>query len=395
MKKQNGTFIIFSVGLAIFSMLFGAGNLMYPLEVGMISGEYTVYGMLGFLATSVCLPVIGLISMILFDGNYCSFFLRAGKITGNLFLFVCIVIIGPLLAIPRIVTLSHVMIAPFLPIPFLQEITYSSSFIFSLIFLGITFIATYRESKIIDLLGKVISPLLLLSLIIIIGKGFLSSGEIVPTESTIWELIKRNFILGYQTLDLLGAIFFASIVLTLLRSTFGEDKKSPHELAVIGCKAGLIGVSLLSLVYVGMAFLGMYHGHGLSLLNAGQLFREISFIVLGSHGAIIISTAVLMACFSTSIALSAVVSEYLQDMIGHKNLSYANALLLVLISSIPLSIFGLSKVLALAGGPLTYVVYPCLITLTVCNLLYKAIGFSWVKLPLFVTFVFSVFLFIG
>ena len=170
MKKFFQSHIV-TTGLAIFSMFFGAGNLMYPLEVGMESGSQIAWGLLGFLLTAACLPVLGLFAMILFDGDYKAFFNRLGSTTGSIIVFLSLLIIGPLIAIPRIITLSHTMIAPFIPVPFLQEISLTSSFVFSLIFLGITFLLTFRENNIVDVLGNVISPLLLGALAIIIGKG--------------------------------------------------------------------------------------------------------------------------------------------------------------------------------------------------------------------------------
>ena len=142
MKNKPSSYII-TVGLAIFSMFFGAGNLVFPLKVGLESGCHTGFGMAGFILTAVCLPLLGLIAMILFDGNYDAFFERLGKNIGKVILFMCMVVIGPLLAIPRIVTLSHTMIAPFIPIPFLQSTNPQSSFVFALLFLGVTFVATY------------------------------------------------------------------------------------------------------------------------------------------------------------------------------------------------------------------------------------------------------------
>lgn len=199
---------IFSTGLAIFSMFFGAGNLMYPIESGMKSGSQGLIGLTAFMITAVLLPLIGLIGIILFDGDYNAFFDRLGKRAGQTIIFFCMVIIGPLIAIPRIVTLSHTMISPFLPITYLQQPTLGSAFIFSLLFLGITFLATYKESRIIQLLGYIVSPLLLFSLAIIIFKGMWSAGNAIPNAVAPVTLIKDNLIAGYETLDLLGAIFF-------------------------------------------------------------------------------------------------------------------------------------------------------------------------------------------
>ena len=145
-------------------------------------------------------------------------------------------------------------------------------------------------------------------------------------------------------------------------------------------------MGLLSIVYCGMAFLGAYYGHGLGSINAGLLFREVSLRVLGSRAAIIIAVAVLMACLSTAIALSAVCAEYVQRHILQNKTDYISSLTLVLLACIPLSTFGLSKVLQITGGPLTFIGYPVVIALTLCNIAYKLVGFRFVKIPVVITF---------
>ena len=368
---------LISTGLAVFSMLFGAGNLMYPIAVGLSSGENNIYGMLGFTITAVFLPVIGLVAMILFDGDYDEFFQRLGKLPGKILVLLCMLIIGPILVIPRIVTLSHVMIAPFLP-----QITPA---LFAIIFLLITFLLTFRESKIVDLLGKFISPALLLSLAIIIIKGLLGAHTKIATNSTALGAFKENLWRGYGTLDLLGAIFFSAIVINLLKEYFGaSSKKDLNELAIFGFKAGLIGTSLLGIIYWGMSYLGVFYGHGLEHINEGEGFREISFKILNSYGSFVIVIAVLMACLSTAIALGAVVGEYVQRNIFNHKIGFPISLALILFASLPLSIHGLGAVLKLTGGPVMYICYPVLITLTLLNIAYKKFGFTPVKIPVLI-----------
>jgi LIVCS family branched-chain amino acid:cation transporter len=384
--KNKPSFYIITVGLAIFSMFFGAGNLLYPLMVGMHAGNQNFFGMMGFIITAVCLPLIGLIAMILYDGNYTTFFGRLGTTVGHFAVLICMLVIGPVIAIPRIVTLSHTMIAPFLPMPLLQSINPTSSFLFAFIFLGITFLATYRENRIVDLLGQVISPLLVLSLLIIIIKGLMNAETAIAVTVNPWQAFKINFIRGYETLDLLGGIFFSSIVIHILKNnTGGLVGFNQNRLAIIGLKAGTLGAGLLALVYIGMSILSMYHAHG--LVPTGNLFRVIAYRILGTQGAFIIGTAVLMACFSTAIALAAVVGEYLHISIFKRKVSYTASLLFVLICSLPLSTFGLDKVLALTAGPLIYIGYTSLITLTFCNIAYKLFDFKPVKIPVTVTFI--------
>ena len=387
MKKFLQSHVV-EIGLAIFSMLFGAGNLMYPLQVGIESADKNIWGIIGFMLTAVCLPVLGFVSMILFNGNYSAFFERLGAVAGSLLVFFCMVVIGPLIGIPRITTLSHTMTAPFLPAP-LDQITPFSSFLFALIFFAITFLATYRENRIVDILGRFISPVLLLSLSIIIIKGLtIPSTAVGTTADSAWFIFFRNVIRGYETLDLLGAIFFSSIVLSILKTSMKKSHEyQPKLLAAIGFKASSIGVGLLALVYIGMNLLGNYHGMHVEFSNPGELFRNVSFAIMGAQGAAVIAMAVLMACLSTSIALAAVVAEYLQTEIFQGSIGYVSALVLTLVSCLPLSTAGLTHVVQLTGGAITYVGYPILITLTICNLLYKLIGFRPVKIPVLITLI--------
>ena len=377
-----------TVGLAIFSMLFGAGNLMYPLKAGMTAGDKNLIGMFGFFLTAIILPMAGLIAMILFDGNYEKFFKRLGEKTGSVIIWICMMFIGPFVAIPRITTLSHTMIAPFIPLEFLQTVTPFSSFVFCTLFLGITFIATYRENKIMEILGNIVSPTLLTALAIIITKGLLTGQTVAHNTRDSWEIFTQNFMLGYETLDLLGALFFASIVLHILKNTLGRElAQNPRYLALVGLRAGLLGTTLLGIVYIGMSYLGAYYGYGLEAVNAGELFREISFRVLGNSGAFVIATAVVMACLSTAIALAAVVSEYVQHSIFRNKINYVTALAITLIACIPLSTAGLGKILAVTGGAITKIGYPVLIAITLCNIAYKLFGFKPIKIPVLITFI--------
>jgi len=381
-------FDLIATGLAIFSMLFGAGNLMYPIIVGLTSGKYNAIGFAGFAITAVLLPLMGLVAMILFNGNYKEFFGRLGDPAGKIMIAICMIIIGPGLVIPRIVSVAQVMIAPFLPFAALQGQGVLSLFLFSLIFLGITFLGSIKENNIVDLLGYVISPLLLISLVTVIVKGLLTAQKAVEITATPTQIFKNSILIGYGTLDLLGTIFFASIIITIMIHKMYQDKCNTvclKKLAIFGLKAGAIGVSLLAIVYFGMSFLGAYHGHG--IIDQSQAFKEIVFKIIGKYGAAILGTAALMACLSTSIGLSAVGAEYIQKDIFKNKIGYIASLILVLVASIPLSTYGLNKVLEITGGPLVFIGYPVLIALTLCNILYKLFGFKYVKIPVLATFV--------
>lgn len=383
LKKININLII--TGLAVFSLLFGAGNLIYPISVGLNSGKYNFIGLTGFLITAVLIPLMGLVAMILFDGDYEKFFLRLGKIPGKIMIAACIIILGPGLVIPRIVGMAHMMISPFLPTQALQSIL-----IFSFVYLGINFLGSFRENKIVDVIGWVISPTLLISLAIVIIKGLLTATTFVPTDLTPLTIFGKNIFEGYGTLDLIGTIFFASIIIKILKDKFCSKDKSIclKKLALFGLKAGMIGIGLLALIYCGLSYLAAYHGHGFVGIKE-EAFKAIVLNVVGYYGALILGIATLMACLSTSIGLSAVVADYLQKNIFKDKINYITSLLIVTISCIPLSCYGLKTVLAITGGPLVFIGYPALITLTICNILYKLFGFKYVKTPVAIVFLIS------
>jgi LIVCS family branched-chain amino acid:cation transporter len=268
----------------------------------------------------------------------------------------------------------------------LQEITPLSSLVFSFFFLGITFVATYRPGKVVDVIGNIITPLLLASLSLIIIVGLLYTEAPIPTVDNWWTIFSTNLVRGYETLDLLAGIFFASTVINMLKNNISGDNKM-RALTALCMRAGAIGVGLLAIVYTAMHFLGVFHAYGTEYMNAGELFSYISFKILGMYGAAVIATAVLMACLSTAIALCATVARYVQYTLFRNKIAYVYALVLTIVSSVPLTICGLSTVLKWTAGPLVYVGYPILITLTICNILYKTTGMKMIKVPVIATFI--------
>ena len=384
MKKYLQSDLL-STGLAVFSMFFGAGNLIYPISVGMMGGDKNIWAISGFLVTAALLPVLGLYTMTLFDGNYMKFFGRVGKVPGFLLIFLCMLMLGPLIAMPRIVSISHTMLTPFLP-------NFITPLYFGIIFLFFTFLATYKENNIVDFLGKIVSPLLILSLVIILIKGLLFRQDAIAVDASGLALFWNNLKYGYNTMDLLGGIYFASIVITIIKQKAAQksETKSNKQLAMFSLKAGVIGASLLAIVYVGMSYLAVFNGHNLGGVNPGELFRIISERVLGQNGALIISTAVLMACYSTIIALAAILAEFLQKQIFADAIGYVPSLIITLVATLIPAHFGLSSILAFSE-PLIYIFYPVFIAITLFNAAYKLFDFKPIKIPVLVVFLVSLF----
>jgi LIVCS family branched-chain amino acid:cation transporter len=374
--KETSQISTRTVGLAIFTMLFGAGNIIYPIKAGLAAGNTIYTTIFGFLITSVLLPIIGLVTMILFDGNYKEFFGRIGKISGNLAIAFCMFIIGPALVMPRCVTVPYDILAPFFPI-----ITIS---IFSFLFCLVAFMLAYKESKILDLMSKYISWILLASIGFIITCGIWFAQTMKSKTLSTMTIFCNQLMQGFQTLDLIGALFFAYIIVRLIKLN-AEKEISSKKIALICLKGGLLCGLFMTSFYVGLSFLGAYYSHIVDIsMNGAEIFRTIAMHVTGNYGVIVLVVGILMACLSTLVALAAIFSEYLRTELLKNKISYIQSLTITLALTTVISNFGLSNILKFSE-PIINFGYPIIVVITLCNAAYKLCNFTMIKVPVLIT----------
>ena len=194
----------------MFSMFFGAGNVIFPLAVGQLAGDKNIYAMMGLIITAAIMPIIGVIAMILYDGNYRSFFGRLGRIPGFIVALTIILLLGPFGSTPRCIALSYTTLKS----TFLDM----SPVIFSAISCVLILMLSINKNRILTILGWVLTPFLLGSLILIIILGLLYSPEIPTVEHTHMAMFLQGLKEGYNTMDLLAAFFFSSTILHILRA---------------------------------------------------------------------------------------------------------------------------------------------------------------------------------
>lgn len=374
---------LLSVGLAIFSMFFGAGDLIFAVFVGKEYQSQTPIALLGFLVTAALLPVLGVVSILAYQGDYRAFFFRIGRIPGTLLAFATLMVVAPLVAMPRIVSLSYEVVSPL--------ISGLPLWLFAIFFLLLTFILTRTESRIIDVLGLVVSPILILSLLVIFASAILQGGSWTMPEKPAIDVVIDNVKYGYNTLNFLSAIFFGVVVISILKKSgvANHEEASAKDIVALGFKASLLGVAILALIYIGLALTGARHSQGMEALNEPQVFKQVMFAMLGERGAIVLAIAVLMACLSTIIALSAASAEFLQENIFMGKVSYVNALILSLVVAGFISILGLSNIIEYSK-PILFTLHPVVIVLALANLAYKWFNFPFVKTPVAIALAFSI-----
>jgi len=365
----------------MFSMFFGAGNVVFPLALGQLAQDNNIYAILGLLITAVGVPFAGLVAMTLFQGNYQHFFSRMGNGPGLIITAIIMALIGPFGAVPRCIALSYSTASSFLPGISLP--------VFSIISCVLIFILTIRRNSLIDILGYVLTPFLLLSLGIIIVKGIYFSPSAPVSTLTSSGVFFEGFKHGYQTMDLLGAFFFSSVVLVCLKKDLPQVEINNTPLLLrMTLRASYIGASLLSLVYIGFSYLAAFHSDRLLNVKPDDLISQIAQIVLGDHGGIIVCIAVALACLTTAMALCAVFAEYIHEDITSFKLGYPACLILTLACTFYISTLNFSVIIGLLA-PILKVCYPALIVLSLFNILNKLYHVQTIRLPVYTVFLTS------
>lgn len=378
---------VMATGFALFAMFFGAGNLVFPLYLGANAGGHIFWVALFFIVVGVGTPLLGLISTSLYKGNYWDFFGRLGKTPAFLVITFLMLVIGPFSAAPRTEVITYQSLLPFLP-HFL-----TNSWVFSALFCLVTFICAMRETKIIDVIGYWITPVKLFCFILLIVLGIVLVGHMLPpTAEHQRTIVSQAVSMGYGTMDMLGAFFFATIAVRAIASRVSSDLPKEMQSKLITkrlLRSCLVAGFLLGLIYFGFMLAAYYHSAALSGLTPDKMLHAVSQVVLGQYGAAFISVCVTFACMATSIALADVTSTYLYEHVVRGRVPRVVCMIFVLLSMFMMTQLGFSGIMHFAY-PILKIIYPALIVLCVVNILYKTVGFKMVKTPVVIAALVSV-----
>ena len=354
MKKINKDVIV--VGFALFAMFFGAGNLLFPPFLGLISGESWSKAFTGFILADVGLALLAILAIAKCGGEVGKIFARAGHKLSIALGCAIMICIGPLLAIPRTAATTFEM--------GIQPIFNGfNSIVFSVIFFAITLLLTIKPSKVVDIIGSYLTPALLIALLILIGMGIVKPlGNIEP--AAINNVFSEGIFQGYQTLDALGAVSLGGVIITSIISK-GYSKK--EEQINITFKAGLVAAAGLFVVYGGLTYLGatvstMFDSN----VSQAGLIVSITEMLLGFPGKVILGLIVALACLTTAIGLTSATGQYFAKLTNNK-LKYETIVTVVCIFSLVVSNFGVGTIIKFSAPILTFV-YPPTIVLVVFTL---------------------------
>ena len=345
-KKKFGADSIV-VGFALFSMFFGAGTVIFPPYLGFGAGTQWVNGFLFYFIADIGLALFALFTLLKVGGSE-NITGRIGSVASNILMSAIILCIGPMVAIPRTAATTFEMsVAPL--------ISGVSPVIFSVAFFIVVLLLSIRQSAVIDVVGKVLTPALLIGLLVLIIKGIISPlGSIVNPHVDSSFVIVNGIKSGYQTMDVLAALAFGIIILKSAQEKGYSDARESSKM--IRAAAVIAGVLLL-IVYFGLTYLGATSASLFSLgISRAELVIGIVQRLLGKTGLVIFAVVVALACMTTAVALVSSAASFFEKLTKGR-LSYATLVIIICVFSAVISNLGLDRIVAVAS-PILDIVYP-------------------------------------
>ena len=364
MKKLTKSQITM-ISFMLFSMFFGAGNLIFPPFLGINAGSATLASFLGFLITAVVLPVMGVVVIAQFDGLD-ALSQNVSKPFAYIFTILIYISIGPGLAIPRAASVPFEMsVAPYLPEN--ANITIWM-IVYSLVFFILSCWLCLAPQKLMERLGQQMTPALII-LRLVLFLGFLLKGDRqAAAPQALYETVPflQGFKDGYQTMDAIAALNFGLVVSTTLSSIGVKDKDDIVSNTVFcGSFAGV----LLAVVYAMLTFMGMESSGVYGVTENGAVtLRQITYQVFGTPGAILLAAIFFLACLTTCVGLINSISLFFSRIFP--KISYRNMVILTSVFSFLVCNQGLTTILGISV-PVLNVLYPISIMLIVLGLTHR------------------------
>ncbi|HDR6310148.1 branched-chain amino acid transport system II carrier protein [Bacillus sp. CH126_4D] len=386
-NKVPFSFIVV-IGLMLFALFFGAGNLIFPAMLGQSAGENVWIANAGFLVTGVGLPLLGVLAFgISGKEDLQSLASRVHPVFGIVFTTVLYLAIGPLFAIPRTGSVSfEIGIKPFVP----EAMGSSALILFTIIFFSITCFFSLNPAKIVDIVGKILTPIMLTFIGALVVFAFMNPmGEMqAPAEAYTSHAFFKGFQEGYLTMDTLASFVFGIIIINAIKEKGAKTKK---DIMIVCTKSTFIAAAILAVIYTSLSFMGASSVEKLGHLdNGGAVLAKVSNYYFGSYGGVMLGVMVIAACLTTSVGLISACSSYFHKLFP--NVSYKKIAIVLSVFSAVVANVGLTQLIAISV-PVLIAIYPLaivLIFLTLLHPLFKGRAEVY-QGSLFITFIVSMF----
>ena len=361
--RSYGFLIPFIAGFAMFSMFFGSGNLVFPLHIGAQTEGNFIDASIGLMITGVIVPFIGLVSMLMFNGNREEFFRPLGSYAPFIFTLLMLSLLGPFGVIPRCITVAYGGIGLMFP-------SFPLS-IFSWLFCLTIALVIWQRSRIVDIVGRFLTPFLLLGLGAIIVAGIIKASPSEHTPLTRFDSFTLGFFEGYMTMDLIAAFFFAATTATYIKQKKQQIGIETPSVTNLGLKSAIIGGGLLGVVYIGFVMMASRYAAVLDQARPEEILTIIAHHTLGEFAIPVVAITICLACVTTAVILTSLFADFLTQDVTKNKMGRQPAILITILISYALSLLGFSSIGVWLGAILQFF-YPSLISLAVGNIIDKS-----------------------
>ncbi|MGX7031666.1 branched-chain amino acid transport system II carrier protein [Vagococcus zengguangii] len=390
MSKKVPTSYVFILGLMLFAMYFGAGNLIFPAIIGQESGSNIVTAMIGFFLTGVGLPLLSFLAMVATGKNNIQEL--AGRVKpwfGVLFSVVLYLSIGPFFAIPRAGTVAfEIGIKPF-------DFGISESMtllIFTLIFFAIACLLALFPAKVVDIVGKYLTPLkiTLIGILVVVAIAFPMGDIYEPQGDFVSKAFVNGFKEGYLTLDAMASFAFGIIIINAVNEKGATDKK--HVMAAC-TKAIVIAATLLVIMYSALSYMSATSVSKIGYMdNGGEVLAKVSNYYFGVYGNVLLGLMISVACMTTCVGLLSSCAQYFNRL--YPKISYQKYVIGMTLFSILVANMGLTSLIKFSE-PMLNAIYPLAISLVFLLLFNKWFNGNQRVYQLVILFTFCVSIFDG
>lgn len=351
---------VFALGFMTFALFLGAGNIIFPAQSGLDAGSTVWQAAFGFLITGVGLPLLTVVALARVGGGLPALTQPLGQVAGTVLAIAVYLAIGPFFATPRTAVVSYeIGVVPFSGSSSTSLLLYSTAYFALVLYLALT------PNKIIDRIGILITPVLLVALAVLGGAAFLKPAGAVGQALAVYQdgAFLQGFLHGYLTMDALGALAFGVVIASALRS---KGVQSERQVTRYSIYAGLIAAAGLSAVYLSLFYLGATSQDIASeAQNGGQVLALYVQHVFGPVGNLLLALVIALACLTTAVGLLVACGEFFSDLM---KISYKIVVIVFVLFSWAVSNQGLEQLIQVSVPVLTGL-YPLAIVLVVLSLL--------------------------
>ncbi|WP_405202931.1 branched-chain amino acid transport system II carrier protein [Dokdonia sp. LLG6352-1] len=351
MRMTKQTFI---TAFALFSLFFGAGNLILPPFLGYNAGSSWWLVLLGFIVSAVVIPILAIYGHARLQGTMLDFAKKVSPLFALLY-GVIVYAISIALPAPRTASVTYEMaIQPYFDI---------SSLTLSSLYFILVLVFVLNRSKMMDIVGKYLTPAILIILAIVIGVGLF--GEYEPMRASIFDnTITSGILEGYQTFDAIGGVVVGGVIVISL----GFKNSTPTENKRIITQGGIIAGLGLLFIYGGLIYLGALRSGGAEVTDRTALLSMLSVDTLGAVGSRVLAVLVSLACFTTAVGIVTGTSDFVKGIFNNSQLAYNITAVLGCLLGVVMGQLDVMSIIAVAVPALMFI-YPITIVLIILNAL--------------------------